>query len=164
MRAPIVTGLLWLSAIGAALICGVFFAFSTFIMTALDRAGQAHGMAAMNWINTTILRSLFMPLFLGSTLTSAALVVLAIIHWNDGAGIAGICLAGGLLYVLGTFVSTMVFNVPLNNALAVADPASAASADIWRRYLKEWTFWNHVRTLASLIAAILFTYALINRT
>jgi uncharacterized membrane protein len=32
--------------------------------------------------------------------------------------------AGGVLHVLGMFVVTMVFNVPLNNALAAADPAS----------------------------------------
>ena len=33
-------------------------------------------------------------------------------------------IAGGLLYVVGMFVVTMVFNVPLNNALAAVDPAS----------------------------------------
>ena len=30
--------------------------------------------------------------------------------------------AGGALYVLGMFVVTVIFNVPLNDALAAADP------------------------------------------
>ena len=61
----VITGLLWFSAIGCGLIAGVYFAFSTFIMTALQRVGSAQGAAAMNATNAAILRSLFMPLFLG---------------------------------------------------------------------------------------------------
>ena len=33
--------------------------------------------------------------------------------------------AAGALYLVGMFVVTMVFNVPLNNTLAVVNPASA---------------------------------------
>jgi uncharacterized membrane protein len=43
-----ITILLWFSAIGCGLIAGLYFAFSTFIMTAFDRIGQVHGVAAMN--------------------------------------------------------------------------------------------------------------------
>ena len=32
-------------------------------------------------------------------------------------------LAGGVLYVLGMFVVTMVFNVPLNDTVAATDPS-----------------------------------------
>ena len=34
-------------------------------------------------------------------------------------------LAGGVIYVLGMFVVTAVFNVPLNDALAAVDPSGA---------------------------------------
>jgi uncharacterized membrane protein len=54
----------------------------------------------------------------------------------------------------------MVFNVPLNNALAVVDPASADAASLWSRYVSSWTAWNHVRTVAALAAAASFTLAL----
>jgi uncharacterized membrane protein len=74
----IVTGLLWFSAIGCGLLAGLYFSFSTFIMTALDRAGQVAGVTAMNAINTEIVRSLFMPFFLGTTLSSLALAILAL--------------------------------------------------------------------------------------
>jgi uncharacterized membrane protein len=51
-------------------------------------------------------------------------------------------------------------NVPRNNALAGVDPAGADAADYWPRYLAEWTAWNHVRTVAPLIASGLFIGAL----
>ena len=35
-----------------------------------------------------------------------------------------------------------------------------AAAETWRRYLVEWTRWNHVRTLCSLAAAALFVMVL----
>jgi len=72
-------------------------------------------------------------------------------------------LVGGLVYVLGMFGVTMVFNVPLNNALAAADPSSQGTAPLWARYLKEWTFWNHVRTVACVAACALFIVAITAR-
>lgn len=69
-------------------------------------------------------------------------------------------LAGGVLYVLGMFVVTMIFNVPLNNALAAVDPAGQAAASLWGRYLTDWTLWNHVRTVASTATSALFIVAL----
>ena len=158
MSKLIVTGLLWISAIGTGLMAGVYFAFSTFIMTAFDRSGAVHGIAAMNSINSTILQSLFMPLFYGTTLTSLALAVMAISRWDGSRSM--VMLAAAVVYVLGMFVCTIVFNVPLNNALAAVDPGSADVAGVWARFLKDWTFWNHVRTVASLGAAVLFTVAL----
>jgi uncharacterized membrane protein len=73
----------------------------------------------MNAINVEIVKSLFMPLFLFTTLTSAALAVMAIFRWGQPGAVA--MLAGGVLYVLGMFVVTMVFNVPLNDTLAATD-------------------------------------------
>ena len=63
----LVTGLLWFSAIGCGLLAGLYFAFSTFIMTALGRIDQGAGIAAMNSINKVIVQSLFLPVFMGST-------------------------------------------------------------------------------------------------
>jgi uncharacterized membrane protein len=56
---------------------------------------------------------------------------------------------------------TVIFNVPLNNELARADPAHADTAAVWARYLSDWTFWNHVRTIASTAASALFIAALL---
>jgi uncharacterized membrane protein len=155
MLERVVDILLWVCVVGCGVIGGLFFAFSTFIMTALGRIGQAHGALAMNSINEVILRSPFMPVFLGTTLASLLLAIVALLQWERPGSAA--MLAGGLLYLLGMFVCTMVLNVPLNNAL-VRDPAG-----VWPRYLTEWTLWNHVRTMASIGAVILFLIALLAR-
>ena len=69
-------------------------------------------------------------------------------------------LAGGLIYIAGMFLCTILFNVPLNNALSAVDPASRTAAPVWARYLKEWTLWNHVRTLSSTAASALYIAAI----
>ncbi|WP_245350551.1 hypothetical protein [Bradyrhizobium sp. UFLA03-84] len=76
MRNILTSGLLWFSALGCGLLAGLYFAFSAFVMTALGRIDQAAGISAMNAISVDILRSLFMPVFLGTTLSCAVLVVL----------------------------------------------------------------------------------------
>lgn len=154
----VVATLLWFVAIGCGLIAGLYFAFSTFIMTALSRIEPAQGVGAMNSINSTILGSLFMPLFFGTTIASAVLAVLALFRWSEPGAAA--MLAGGLVYVVGMFICTVVYNVPLNNELA---RAGTGSVEAWARYLKDWTFWNHVRTVASTAAMALFIVALLAR-
>ena len=161
MLQMLITGLLWFSAIGCGLLAGLYFAFSAFIMTALDRIGQASGIAVMNAINVTIVQSLFMPIFLGTTAASAALAVIGLLRWSEPGAMAMV--TGGVLYVLGMFIVTMIFNVPLNNALAVADPASQEAASLWARYLTDWTLWNHVRTISSTAACALFIAAIARR-
>jgi uncharacterized membrane protein len=146
--------LLWFCALGCALLGGLYFAFSAFIMTALQNIGPA-GITAMNSINAVILRSWFMPLFFGTTLGCAALTVAGIVGSDDPR--RALMIGGGLVYVLGMFGVTMFFNVPLNNALA------SAGKENWPRYLRTWTRWNHVRTLASLTAAAFFIAALAER-
>ena len=158
MRQLFTSGLLWSSAIGCGLMAGVYFAFSTFVMASLARLGPAAGIAAMNAINVEIATSLFMPLFLFTTLTSAALAVMAIFRWGQPG--AAVMLAGGVLYVLGMFVVTMVFNVPLNDALA-ANPSSTEATSLWAHYPDTWIVWNHVRTAASTGSFVMFVLALI---
>ncbi len=70
-------------------------------------------------------------------------------------------LAGSLLYLAGTILVTIVFNVPLNNRLAAVAPESTEGAAMWQHYLRVWTAWNHVRTAASLAAAASFIVALV---
>jgi uncharacterized membrane protein len=155
----VVTALLWFSVLACGLIAGLYFTFSAFAMTALGRIDAPAGVAAMNSINVEIQRSLFMPLFVGSSLSSLALAIVGLFGWGTPG--ASAAFAGGIVYFVGMFVVTMIFNVPRNNALAKSDPTSPAGAELWSRYLKEWTFWNHVRTLASTAALLLFVMALI---
>jgi uncharacterized membrane protein len=156
-----ITTLLWFNAIGCGLLGGLFFAFSTFIMTALGRIASASGIAAMNAINEAILRSLFMPLFWGTTVASALLVVLATVCWGEAGAMA--MLVGGVVYLLGMFVCTVAIEVPLNNRLK-ADAAKETASATWQRYLVRWTRWNHLRTISCAVACALFIGALAGRS
>ena len=153
MYETIVTVLVWFSALASGLMAGLYFAFSSFIMRALGGVEPTAGIAAMNAINLTIVRSAFLPLFLGSTLVAAVLAVIGIVDRETPHALP--MLAGGAIYVVGMFGVTMARNVPLNDALAKVDPASGEGSALWRRYLGQWTRWNHLRTLASLAACAL---------
>jgi uncharacterized membrane protein len=155
----LIAGLLWFSALGCGVIAGVYFAFSTFVMTSLGRIDQAGGIAAMKAINTDILKSLFMPLFFATTLACLALGILALMNWGH-AGAAAM-LAGALFYIVGMFFVTVSFNVPLNETLGTLDPTGPEAAATWKRFLSDWTIWNHVRTVASASATGLFIAALV---
>ena len=131
---------------------------STFIMTAFDRIEPAEGVSAMNSINSTILQSLFMPFFYGTTIVSLVLVIVALSDWSEPGSLA--MLVGGLVYIAGMTLCTIFFNVPLNNALDGTDPASVAAPSIWSHYLKAWTLWNHVRTISSTATCALYIAAI----
>ena len=147
--------LLWASSLGSLLISGVFFAFSSFIMSALARLPEGEGAAAMNAINITVINPLFMAVFLGTGLICAALAAMNFSSLPEPAAIK--IIAAAAVYVIGSIGVTMIFNVPLNNALAAAPTESAA---LWADYLKTWTLWNSVRGLASLTAGALLISAL----
>lgn len=148
----------FLAALGSGLMAGLFFVFSTFMMTALARLGAPQGIAAMQSVNVAILNPLFLSVFMGTAVLS--LVTGAAALWNWRAAGSGWLLAGSLLYLAGIMVVTMLFNVPLNDALAAVDPASGEGAAAWQRYLDVWVKWNHVRTVAGLGALACFILAL----
>lgn len=69
-------------------------------------------------------------------------------------------LVGGALYLAGTMLMRIAFNVPRNEALASTAPADSGAASLWAGYVTRWTTWNHVRTTAALAAATSFSIAL----
>jgi uncharacterized membrane protein len=158
MSSTLVTILLWAAALSSGLMAGVYFAFSGFIMKAFGKIETAQSVAAMNSINEVILRSLFMPVFFGSSIISFLLVVVAFVYWGEAD--AGLALIAGMVYFVGMFACTVVFNVPLNNALARPGPDSDNAQQIWSRYLSTWTKWNHLRTVCSLITCALCIWLL----
>lgn len=151
-----------LAIVGSGLTAGIFFAFSTFVMAALARLPPDQGIAAMNSINITVINPWFMAVFIGTPVICAILAVMALLKWSEPGAV--IILAACVLYIVGSFVVTMVFNVPLNNALAPVTSAAGEGAALWTRYLSDWTFWNTVRTAAPLFAMVLFTWGLILRS
>ncbi len=154
--------LTFIAALGSGLVAGIFFAFSNFVMKALARVPPAQGVAAMQSINVVVLNKWFFAVFFGTAVCCLALAITSFVRWQRPG--AGYLLAGSLLYLIGTILVTIACNVPLNDALAAVDPASADAGHVWTNYLKNWTGWNHVRTIAALVAAGSFTLALCQST
>ncbi|MFE0755180.1 DUF1772 domain-containing protein [Inquilinus sp. NPDC058860] len=149
--------LVLLSALGSGLVGGIFFAFSTFVMGALARLPAPQGIAAMQSINIVVLNPIFLGAFMGTALLCVIVAIGALFGWAGPH--PTLVLAGAALYLIGNIVVTMTGNVPLNNALAAVDPASAEGAAVWARYISTWTAWNHVRTATGLAAAACFIIA-----
>jgi uncharacterized membrane protein len=147
----------FVAAIGAGVVGGVFFAFSNFVMPALARLPSAGGIAAMNSINVTVVTPVFMTALFGTGLICVILVGGAIVGWSQPG--ASWLLAGALIYLVGGPIVTMVFNVPLNDALAAVDPAGSSAAAVWAGYLRDWVMWNHVRAVTSVVALGCFIVA-----
>src|SRR6476646_7433171 len=90
------------SALGCGLIAGVFFAFSTFVMSALARLPAAQGIAAMQAINITVINPWFMLAFLGTAATCVLLAIFSLLKWQQPG--SSYWLVGSLLYLVGTFL------------------------------------------------------------
>ena len=148
--------------LGSAMIAGVFFAFSSFVMKALTRMPSHEGIAAMHSINVVVLNRSFLGVFMGTTLLSVLVAVLAVMGWGEAS--APYFLAGSLLYVIGTFLVTGLGNVPLNNKLAAVSAVEPDAIAVWEHYLDRWTTLNTIRTVAATAAAMMFTIGLIQDT
>ncbi len=157
MSAPLFA-LTFLAALACALSAGVFYAFSTFVISGLERLPAPTAVAAMQSINLTAPRAPLLLVMFGATLLSLAAAVLALLE-ADGAA-HWLPAAAALLYIAGTMAVTRSGNVPLNDRLERVDPAGPAAAAEWRRFLDPWRSLNHLRTLSSLAATAALIAAL----
>ncbi len=153
MESLLVKALIWASVLGSGLLAGTYFAFSSFIMRALANIDTHEGINAMNAINTTILRSLFMPLFFASTFVSFVMMLLGLWYWGDDGAFE--LFTAGAIYFFCMFGVTAAKNVPLNDSLGSVDAKSAAGERVWNNYLAVWTRYNAVRAGACLLTFII---------
>lgn len=147
-----------MALLGSALVGGVFFAFSSFIMKALADVPSAEGIGAMQSINVVVINPSFLGAFFGTAVLSLVAGGLALADW--GRPSASFFLGGALFYLVGTILVTMLGNVPLNNRLAAMSATDPGAREVWEHYLGRWTMWNHVRTAAATVAALLYTLGL----
>ena len=138
------------------MMAGLFGAFSTFLMKALGSLDAADGARAMQAINEKIVRPAFLIVFFGTPLAA----LLALWFKEDNAGDAWIW-AGAGTYFVACLLSTVLFNVPLNNRLDAVDPDTDEGKALWQHYLVRWTCWNHVRSVATVVSTPLLSMGLL---
>lgn len=150
--------LTFLASLGCGLNGGFFFAFSVVVMRALAERPAPEGIAVMQRINVVVLNRWFLGVFFGTAALCMAAIILTAVSW--GGPRSAWLLAGSVLYLAGTILVTMRFNVPRNEALKRVAPSSAEAESLWADYLVTWTAWNHVRAVAAFLASACFTIGL----
>lgn len=139
----------FVSLILLGLLAGFFYAYSNSVMWGLDGSAPAAAIDAMQGINRTVRNPLFAVSFFGAPV--ATTVAAAFLWRRDGAGL-GLAAVLALAFCLASVGVTAVVNVPMNEALAGIDVATADAPAVWADYAERWTFWNHVRFGAALAA------------
>lgn len=149
--------LVLLATVGSGVAAGVFYAFSTYVMPALARLPASQGIATMNAINVAAPRP-FTIAQAGTAAISLGAVVAVLLDWDAAYG--WYVIAAAAIYVLSVVVLTGGYHVPRNNELARYESADRGGAEVWSRYLREWTAMNHLRALAPAVACGLDAAAL----
>jgi len=145
--------------VGCGLIGGVFFAFSAFVMSGLNRLPAGRATAAMQSINVTAQHPPLMLALFGTAAVCGALVYRAVSTWGDRRAL--LLLAGAAVYLIGAVLVTIVVNVPLNNQLAAVSAGSPAAAGHWHQFRTAWLLANHARAVLSLAGCGLLAAALL---
>ncbi len=153
------TTLAFLLCIGAGIVGGVFFAFSSFVMKALAGLSPVHGIAAMQRINVVVLNPMFLGVFVGTAVLAGVSLVVSFFFFSGTRSI--LLFVAGVLYLVGSFGVTVACNVPRNERLARLDSDSLEATSYWPAYMRGWGVWNHVRSVASVLAACCSAAALV---
>src|SRR5215213_8253566 len=135
-------GLILAGLLATALSAGFFYTYSVSVMPGLTAADPSSAIRAMQGINAVIRTPVFAFAFFGSLVFPLAVSLAAWI--GRERQVAVLALLSTALYGLGVFAVTFLVNVPLNEALAGANPTSDTAASLWANYLGPWTVWNHV--------------------
>ena len=152
MLSAILPHILGLAGLLCAVMAGVFLAFSDFLMRGFIQVGPVAGMASMQSLNRTVLRSVFLTVFLLLVPGLAGLAWLSLSKL-DGAERVLVVLAA-LVYGVGALFVTLLGNVPLNRRLDRLPVDRPDGQAFWGTYSRQWTRLNHVRTAACALAAL----------
>jgi uncharacterized membrane protein len=142
------------ATIGSGLLAGVFFAFSAFVMSGLQRLPDPDGTAAMRSINVTAQRPPLMIALFGVSALCIVMIIRALATWSQPG--AAWLLVGAILTIIGALGVTAAINVPLNNRLE-------AGTVTWSRFLAGWDPANHARTVLCLAGCALLLFGAIRR-
>ena len=103
------------SVIACGLVAGVFLTLSDFVMKSLAATKPASGIESMQIINGKVYKTRFMVLLLGMSALSPLLIGYAYFYVSGSA--SSWVIAGGTIYLVGVFLVSLVFNVPMNQRL-----------------------------------------------
>lgn len=146
------------AAIGAGLSAGVYFAFSTLVMSGIRRLNPSQAISAMNGMNKAAPASpLFLLVLFG---TGVVCLLLMISGFQQRDHPAAVWQITGAALVLIALLITVGYHIPHNEQLLKIDPTTAGASATWQHFYSSWIAWNHARTLASLAGTVSLVLAL----
>ncbi|MDE0103051.1 MAG: DUF1772 domain-containing protein [Bryobacterales bacterium] len=151
-----------LSLLFSGAIFGFFYAWVCSTMWGLDAAAPNTAIAAMQAMNASVRNAAFAPAFFG---TPVILFVTALVAWRSRESRAALLFgAGGLIYLLGALILTVLVSSPMNEDLALVEtPMEASRArEVWQDYSEPWQRWNTVRTIVSCVTLLLAGLAILS--
>ena len=151
-----------LSLLFSGAMFGFFYAWVCSTMWGLDAADPNTAIAAMQAMNASVRNAAFAPAFFG---TPFVLLVTALVAWRSRKGRAALLFGGGgLLYLLGALLLTILVHSPMNDALALVEtPMEVSRArEVWQDYSAPWQRWNTVRTIVTCITLLLAGLAILS--
>ncbi len=153
--------LLVTATVAMGLMAGVFGLYSHTIMPGLARTDDRTFVGAFQSIDRAIINVWFIPVFIGALLLTGAAGVLHL--GDDGRSVVGWIGAAFVLY-LAVVIITVAVNVPLNDDIKSAgDPDEIGDLGEVRTRFDEarWTRWNVGRAIATTVAFVSLTVALV---
>jgi len=152
-----------LTGITTALMAGLFFSYSVSVSWGLGKLADREYLQAMQSINREILNPIFFACFFGALVT-LPIATFQQYHHNQTAFL--LLLMASLFYIIGVFVITSAFNVPLNDKLDLLDLTKTSDVSIKQMrdsFERPWNNWNTIRTFSSVISTTLVIIACLYR-
>jgi uncharacterized membrane protein len=144
------------------LMAGLFYSYSCSVTIGLSKLPDEQYIAAMQSINRSIQNPVFFISFFG------ALILPPLTTYLNYPYISSNCfwllLSAAILYLGGSFLVTVIGNIPLNNTLESFNLSGASKEAISLQRLSfepKWNALNIVRTISSITSFILILIACI---
>lgn len=101
-------------------------------------------------------------MFLLIGMSVLSLLIAGYAYFTMSGSAAALIMTGGIVYFVGVFVVSILFNIPMNNKLEQKEYTGQEAAIYWKNtYFPRWTFWNYVRAISSGGTAVCFLVACI---
>lgn len=145
----------------AALMAGLFYAYSCSVVIGLGKLSDLEYLKAMQSINREIQNPVFFAAFMGIL---PFLPLNTYLHSQQPNFL--IVLVAMVVYLVGVFGITITGNIPLNNGLENFNILSADNEAIQAQralFENRWNMLNHVRTICSIITVILLIVACLHK-
>jgi uncharacterized membrane protein len=146
--------------LSSGVMAGYFLAFSAQVMPGVGAMSGVNALVAlpvMRSINDHADSPRYAAAFLGALILTVLATAIATVR-RDGIA-SWLTIIGGAAFLLGSIGVTLIFNRRLDDDLSGWSVTDPASIGLMEGYVRDWSRWNDVRLVASLIAFGLFALA-----